>query len=91
MDSPRKRLTHHNGGRPHLGDRVTATVRLPRNMREQLNDEADARSITLTDLINEIVARHFDSVPASSSLAQSEPKSPGQRAGYPGQQEFLVA
>ncbi len=91
MDSPRKRLTHHNGGRPHLGDRVTATVRLPRSMREQLDEEADARSITLTDLINELVARHLDSVPASSSGAQSEPAPAGQRAGYPGQQEFLVA
>ncbi len=60
MDSPRKRRIHHNGGRPHLGDRVTSSVRLPWAIREQLNDEADARDITLTDLINEFVGRHVD-------------------------------
>ncbi len=91
MDSPRKRRIHHNGGRPHLGDRVTSSVRLPRSMREQLNEEADARSITLTDLINELVARQLDRAPTSSPSAAFELAPAGKSGGYSAQQESLVA
>ncbi len=90
-DSLRQRYTHHHGGRPYLGDRVTATVRLPRSMREQLDEEADARDITLTDLINELVARHLDRAQAVPSLADAEPEPTTGRGGFPIQEESLVA
>ena len=91
MDSPRKRRIHHNGGRPHLGDRVTSSVRLPRSMREQLNEEADARSITFTDLINELVARQLDRALVASPSAAFELAPAGKSGGYSAQQESLVA